>query len=1200
MSERGRRDVPLACAPMGIAALVVVAALFAATPALARRGHEFGKAFGTVGSGEGQFKEPAGIAVNEATHQLYVVDKGNDRVEVFSSTGAFEGQFDGSGTFEVKGVEESGKPAKAGAFVSPNTIAVDNACVQNGLTESSKPITCKEFDPSNGDVYVQDGFEHHVVDKFTPEGDFIAELLVPEESSGSLVIRSVAVDAQGHPWVSEVQALSGNIGFARFSKSKDSAVEEVELEELAHPATFGFQLEPGLALDTHGDIFAGAGSHFSVAVITKLSPPQAGKVQELQEAIDEEAAEAEEAASGVAVEIPANGVYVDNETSIRRFDDEEPPAELERFGQGHLSKGSGVAVDAVAGTVWVADQGANQVVEFKPEEPRAPTIGRESSAAITADSASFQAEVNPRGAFAEYRFQYGRCATSTSCKESGFEASTPVPDGPVGADFEEHEVSAHVQDLEPATTYHFQIVAHNNKGETAGEELSFTTQPAGVLGSLDGRGYEMVSPAQKNGTLIKGILNSTPIEASPAGEAITYVTASPTEAEPAGYSNAVQVLSSRDAGGWSSKDVTIAHPTATGQSIGKGNEYRFSSEDLSHGILQPLGAFEPGVLKGQLTEEATEQTPYLRSNYESGDPSKLCASDCLRPLVTAKNVVEGVAFGNEARCISGTSVFCGPQVLSGTSDLAHVVLHSEVGLSGQEGDHGGLYEWSGGTLQLVSILPSRKPASPAVSQVLGREDAVMRRAISPDGDRIVWSNGAHLYLRRVAEEETVELDAGLSKPGTVPEFQTANSQTTKIFLSEEGGLYLYDTETNERTTLVKAGGGVQGTVIGASEDGSYVYFVANEALPGVEGAVSGNCKGAAANSCNLYELHEEGGSWQARLAAVLSGGDSPDFGGNLMGLTARVSPDGSHLAFMSQRPLTGYDNRDASSGKRDEEVFGFDAGTGALSCASCRPTGGRPEGVEYKTIKDGIVAGAGVWETTTWLAASVPGWTPFSTGVALHQSRYLDDSGRLFFNSADALSPQDVNGTQDVYEYEPPGIGGCSEASPSFSSRSGGCVGLISSGTSREESAFMDASQSGADVFFLTSSKLVPEDFDTALDIYDAHECTTGSPCITPPPPTPPPCTTEASCKPAPTPQPEIFGAPASATFTGLGNLTPEPSPPPTKPKPLTQKQKLAKALTACRSKYRHSKSRRAKCERNARKAHATTARKSNHKRRTR
>jgi hypothetical protein len=1170
-----------------IAPLTLCAALaLLAAPALALRGHEFGKAFATAGSGPGQFKEPAGIAVNESTHQLYVVDKGNNRVEVFSSTGAFEGQFDGSGTFEVKGKLESGKAAKAGALANPGTIAVDNACVQNHLSEASKP-TCKEFDPSNGEVYVQDGSAHKVVDKFSPQGDFIAQLSVPI-TEGSIEMAGVAVDSQGHPWIAEFQNRSG---FAKFSDADGG--EEVELEELAHPADITGLLEPGLALDTHGNIFSATQGP---PVITKFSPPKGGIVHPLRDAIDEEAAEKGEAASGVATEIPANSIYVDNETSVRRFDDEEPPKELERFGQGHLSKGSGVAVDAASETVWVADRGADSVVEFKREEPRAPTIERESSAAITADSASLQAEINPRSepsdAPTEYHFEYGRCTTLTTCKESSFEVSTPVPDGPVGSDFEEHEVSAHVQGLLPATTYHFRVLAHNEKGETAGEELSFTTQPAGVLGSLDGRGYELVSPAQKHGTLIKAILSATPIEAALAGNAITYTTSSPSEAEPSGYADAVQVLSSRSASGWSSKDVTIAHPIATGQSIGKGNEYRFSSEDLSKGIVQPLGAFEPA-----LSPEGTEQGPYLRDDV-AGTFTPLvvgCTKEGFCPPGRDDTTEPFIPFGEEGKCPTKSGgVFCGPQFVGATPDLSQIALSSEIGLSAQQGDHGGLYEWSGGSLRLVSILPppSGKPASPASALALGRENAVTRHAISPDGDRVVWSDGAHLYLRKLAQEETVELDAGLSGK---PEFQTANSQTSKIFFSEEGGLYLYDAETNQRTTLVKAGGGVQGTIIGASEDATQVYFVANEALAGVGGAVSGNCKGSAssaASSCNLYELHEARGAWQARLVAVLSGEDFADFAQTLPHLTARASPDGNYLAFMSRQPLTGYDNRDANSGKRDEEVFEFDAGTGALSCASCRPTGARPEGVEYAKLNGGLVAGFEVWHASSWLAANVPGWTPFSgEGAALHQSRYLDDSGRLFFNSADALSPQDVNGTEDVYEYEPPGIGGCSEASPSFSSHSEGCVGLISSGTSREESAFMDASESGGDVFFLTSSQLVAQDFDTALDIYDAHECTSSSPCIKSAEPPGLPCASEASCKAPPTPQPEIFGAPASASFSGAGNIVPTP---PAAPKPLSKAQLLTKALASCRAKHKggskRAKRSRGSCEAQAKRKYGAKA----------
>ena len=48
---------------------------------------------------------------------------------------------------------------------------------------------------------------------------------------------------------------------------------------------------------------------------------------------------------------------------------------------------------------------------------------------------------------------------------------------------------------------------------------------------------------------------------------------------------------------------------------------------------------------------------------------------------------------------------------------------------------------------------------------------------------------------------------------------------------------------------------------------------------------------------------------------------------------------------MSERSLTGYDNRDANSGVPDEEVFLYDADTGRLVCASCNPTGARPVGL---------------------------------------------------------------------------------------------------------------------------------------------------------------------------------------------------------------------------------------------------------------
>jgi hypothetical protein len=221
-----------------------------------------------------------------------------------------------------------------------------------------------------------------------------------------------------------------------------------------------------------------------------------------------------------------------------------------------------------------------------------------------------------------------------------------------------------------------------------------------------------------------------------------------------------------------------------------------------------------------------------------------------------------------------------------------------------------------------------------------------------------------------------------------------------------------------------------------------------------------------------------------------------------------------------------------------------------------------------------------------WLAGSVPGWRDGLGGPALYQPRYLSDSGRLFFESPDALVPQDTNGLEDVYEYEPEGAPAnspytCTDASATFSARSGGCVNLISSGSSSAESTFFDASENGDSAFFVTSAKLSAADYDTTYDVYDARVCSSEAPCPVSPV-SPPPCTSGDSCKAAPSPQPEIFGPAPSATFSGTGNITASVSKPIIKPKTLTRRQRLARALAVCHKKKNRTK--KSACERRARK----------------
>jgi len=210
-----------------------------------------------------------------------------------------------------------------------------------------------------------------------------------------------------------------------------------------------------------------------------------------------------------------------------------------------------------------------------------------------------------------------------------------------------------------------------------------------------------------------------------------------------------------------------------------------------------------------------------------------------------------------------------------------------------------------------------------------------------------------------------------------------------------------------------------------------------------------------------------------------------------------------------------------------------------------------------------------------------------------YQSRYLVDGGRLFFDSSDALVAQDTNRAGDVYEFEPPAAPGapagdtCTIGQVGYSAASGGCVGLISSGESPEGAVFLDASENGEDVFFLTAGQLVKQDSDTSGDVYDAHVCSG-----------------VASCPETEVPKPQCVGdscqgvveapgvlTPGSLTFQGPHNRTPTPgvaSPPKPKPKVKCKKpKKLSHGKCVKPKKPKKPKKHKAKKANNKRRAHA-------------
>ncbi len=689
----------------------------------------------------------------------------------------------------------------------------------------------------------------------------------------------------------------------------------------------------------------------------------------------------------------------------------------------------------------------------------------------------------------------------------------------------------------------------------------------------DGRAWEMISPLDKNGGDIRGIEGIAAggvVEATSDGEKITYTSTASFGASPQGASLGSQYLSGRHAGeGWLTQNVSLPMGAQIYGLTGVGTPFEAFSPDLSLGLVY-------GGRRGVLPNHPVESPPLAGSppGYEdyyldglSGGVLQSLLTEAEAPKVPAEEF--RIAF------------------VSATPDLAHVAVVSPAALAEGavelEGDEN-LYEWDRekGRFATINILPDGTPApEPGGGFLLGTGSlSEVDHAISEDGSRVVWEDHNRLYLREdvgrpqspieggdkctvPSDACTVQVDASQEGPpgaGGGGTYVTANDGGSRIFFTDRnrltsdptassggfGDLYMFEPDRPEGQRLTdltvdEAGAGVQG-VLGTSEDGSYVYFVANGVL--APEAHLGDCEfpsAPAGATCNLYLWHEGETRFVATVASNDENGagqynETPsgertlglafDWDNRLALRTARVSRDGKRLLFMSERNLTGYDNTVSVGSNcggpgttaQCQEVYLYEAGTNRLSCVSCNPNGARPIG-----------------------PSGIQGGTSFSLRRALYQSRALAEEGpgtRVFFDSADALVPQDTNGTEDVYEYE------------------NGRVYLLSEGTNAGGARFVDASTNGDDVFFVTRAQLVSQDTDQLADLYDArapHAPGEAVGFLAPPPPVA--CGGD-DCRSAPPATPSL-GTFSSATFIGPGNVAPsEESRPEAKSKPKKVKKK--------------------------------------------
>ena len=612
----------------------------------------------------------------------------------------------------------------------------------------------------------------------------------------------------------------------------------------------------------------------------------------------------------------------------------------------------------------------------------------------------------------------------------------------------------------------------------------------------DGRGYELVSPKDKNGAEI--MPDSQRARAAADGSAVGF-------AALAGFADVQSVGASADyvavrtgtagTNGWATHAISPPQTTMPFIAATHFMEPLYwgeFSDDLSRGVFR---SFSP-VTNAPLV--ANEQNLYLRNDLRTpGAGSYQLLTDCPAcsspiPAVTDSSLLEEQSFFADA-----------------SDDFGHLLFESRLPLTTDstadpDVPTWNLFEWDHGTIRLAGVLPDSACgappcAAPASQAGQGAMNAVYTpHMISADGSRIFFTVPAascplqftgcgDLYLRS-DHATTVHINAsektngggpgGTDPGGPMPaQYGDASSDGSRaFFLSQEAltddapvslhiKLYMYsvtpDGQGHHLTFLSvdnqpsdgTSGDGVRG-VLGVSDDGHTVYF--------------GNGGGqlVAGQPTTIAGVADKLFRWHDGTLAYVGGISFGDMEQNLVNVTinylavvkqARVTPDGRFLLFTADRGtgLTGYNHGSCpGNGTSDgtcRELYLYRADdTPHLVCVSCNPNATRATSDALDIVHTGVGGAA----------------------VTSHLNHPITDDGRrVFFSSGDPLVAQDTNGRSDVYQYDVPT----------------GALHLLTGGSDSSSSYFLDASRNGDDVFLLTRQRLVGWDGDGGYDVYDAR-----------------------------------------------------------------------------------------------------------------